>query len=639
MKLIYTYLFSFLFCAIATAQNTLPPREEWQRTIGGNEADSLTSMCIGNNKSIVACGASRSGISGNKTSANEGGWDYWIVKLDSTGATVWNKTYGGSKDDVASSIIATSDGGYLVGGSSISEKSGSKSSNSNVKSYDYWVIKLDANGNKLWDKIYGGAFTDMLTSVAQMPSGNYLIGGYSFSDIYGQKSMKNIGSQNTGDYWTLIIDASGKILSQNSYGGTSDDALSVVLPSGVSGFIAAGSSYSLRSAGNKTKVPAGNNDYWLVRTNLEGAIQYEGNFGGNLSDYLTSLQLLSDNALILGGYSNSDAGGAKSGAVLGYADYWLVKVRPNGNQQWDKTIGGALGDYLMSVQQTKDKGFLLGGYSASGIGNNKTEPSRGGNDYWIVKTDSSGNVLWDKTLGGSGDDKLIAVYETDSNKYVAAGTSFSAASGDKISGTVGNTGKGDFWIVSLNGNASVLPVTLLSFTAATQGDNVIANWSVANQSGVSRYEVERSVDGVTYSSIAGLPVQSLTTYHATDANAKQLSVETLYYRVKIINTDGTFTYSNIAPVHVTNLLAFDCKVMPTPVKNNLVITYSAAGYSTVGFAMYSPEGKLVWKANLPASAATNTYTLSMAKYSSGEYHLVMYNKGGSKKISKKVLKQ
>src|SRR4051812_11004066 len=99
----------------------------WQQTIGGSNSDVLTSMVTGSDKSIVLCGYSNSNVSGNKSNASFGGYDYWVVKLDPTGKIVWNKTYGGNKNDFAAAIISTSDGGYLLGGSSISDLSGSKS--------------------------------------------------------------------------------------------------------------------------------------------------------------------------------------------------------------------------------------------------------------------------------------------------------------------------------------------------------------------------------------------------------------------------------------------------------------------------------------------------------------------------------
>jgi hypothetical protein len=193
----------------------------------------------------------------------------------------------------------------------------------------------------------------------------------------------------------------------------------------------------------------------LVRYNLTSKkTEYQNDFGGKLSDYLTCMQTLPDNSVILGGYSNSYKSNTKKDNFYGVTDFWLLKLGSDGSKQWDKTISGAAGgDYLMSVQQTKDKGFILGGYSNSNAGHNKTLNSKGGYDYWIVKTDNSGKIQWDKTIGGNGDDKLTAIYEIADNEYIVAGTSGSTKSGDKSSGIIGGSST-DYWVMHLGPTSS-----------------------------------------------------------------------------------------------------------------------------------------------------------------------------------------
>jgi hypothetical protein len=461
MKKYFNLLLLFVFIQtfhFAFSQNKAPGIL-WQQTIGGSNADVLTSMAIGPDKSIVLCGYSNSKVSGNKSDASFGGYDYWVVKLDATGSILWNKTFGGNKDDFASAIISTSDGGYLLGGSSISDKSGTKSNKSYGFSYDYWVLKLDANGNQIWDKTLGGFYNDRLTSLAELPNaGGYVIGGYSYSQDNGSKTITNLGAESNADYWVMVLNNNGKERMQNLFGGGSHEILTCVAPVGIAGansYYAAGWSYSTKRPGYKSEKVFGNNDYYIVRYNtVTKKTEYQGDFGGKLSDYLTCMQSLPDNSLIMGGYSNSYKSNTKKTNFFGVTDFWLLKLLPNGKKQWDKTIAGSGGgDYLMSVQQTKDKGFILGGYSNSNTGVNKTENSRGGYDYWIVKTDSLGKVQWDKTIGGNADDKITAVYEVDSNRYVVAGTSASAKSGDKNMGVIGSKGT-DFWVMTIGAETS-----------------------------------------------------------------------------------------------------------------------------------------------------------------------------------------
>ncbi len=640
MRQTILYLLAFTVSVMAArqvqAQTKTAPSIVWEKTIGGNGSDSLSALCIDKSKAIVMCGSSRSSVSGSKTQDSVGGYDYWVVKTDSSGNIIWNKTFGGTKNDIASAIIATSDGGYLVGGTSISDLSGSKSSNS-FSSNDYWVLKLDVNGNKVWDITLGGLYTDVLTSLAELPSGNFIVGGNSFSDIYGTKTTKNIGSENTADYWVLIIDKNGTLVSQNIYGGTSDDALASVSPYGVGSIFLAGSSYSLRAAGYKSNSPIGNNDYWIVKTDLAGNNLYDAEFGGNRSDYLTCMQVLPDSSIILGGYSNSDAGSSKSSAFLGVTDFWVVKLKPNGALQWDKTIGGASGDYLTSIQQTKDKGFLLGGYSNSNTGNNKTDNSKGGFDYWMVKLDSKGNILWDKTVGGSGDDILSDAYETDSEKYVMAGTSFSPQSGDKSAGTSGGS---DYWIVSLKGNSDVLPVTLVSFAASLRQQDVAINWSTANQANISRFEVERSTDGIGFYQTAVVTASSVSgSYQSIDPKAAVLPFDKLYYRLKIINNDGSFSYSNVITVQLVSLTSVDFTILPNPVKAVLILQYHTLADKKADVVVYTASGKVVLKATLSPSTGISSHTFNVASLSKGVYYVSMNTGDTNKKITRAFVKE
>ncbi len=458
------------------------------------------------------------------------------------------------------------------------------------------------------------------------------------------RRLKTTGSQNTADYWTLVLDKNGAILSQNIFGGTSDDALTCVAPSAGGGFYAAGSSYSTRLAGSKTLLPSGNNDYWIALADASSKKVGEFNFGGNRSDYLSCMQALADGIAVDWRYIQlCQATSDKSGAFLGVTDFWMVKTNADGTKNWDKTIGGDLGDYLVSVQPTKDKGFLLGGYSNSGAGNDKTEASRGGNDFWIVKTDSLGNIMWDKTLGGNGDDKLAGAFELDSNEYIVAGTSASAVSGDKTSVTVGATGAADFWLVRLHATSVVLPVSLISFTGTLQQQHVALSWKVANSINISRYEVERSTDAVVFATIAAVPSlqngSTSVTYRTLDSNAASLPVEQLYYRLKIVDNSGAITYSQIIPVRLLSGSGKDFLVLPNPVKNIFTVQYSSISSRNVSFKLFASNGSEVMRATVPAVAGVNVHSFSVGHLPKGAYYLVMNGGNKNEQVTKVIMKE
>src|SRR4051812_17749368 len=149
--------------------------------------------------------------------------------------------------------------------------------------------------------------------------------------------------------------------------------------------------------------------------------QWDKTFGGISIDWLSSMAPTPDGGYLLGGYSESEIGVDKTAPNKGGSDFWVVKTDKDGKKQWDKTFGGNSGDALYSMIATVDGGSLLGGSSGSGIGGDKSEPNRGTDnsaDYWIVKIDKNGNKLWDKTYGGNGPDLLSAVVATEDGGYL-----------------------------------------------------------------------------------------------------------------------------------------------------------------------------------------------------------------------------
>ncbi len=193
---------------------------------------------------------------------------------------------------------------------------------------------------------------------------------------------------------------------------------------------------------------------WFV---LSGSAQYQFvkqwdyRYGGSESDECYSLQVTSDKGFILSGSSHSGISGDKTegnwDTTLAKGDMWVVKLDSNGLKQWDKRFGGTGQDYAMNIIELKNRGYAIGGQTASGQSGNKSEPSRGSFDYWIVQTDASGNKVLDKRFGGWGDDGLYGMKQTIDNGFILGGYSESPVSGDK---TEPNLGPRDFWLVKID---------------------------------------------------------------------------------------------------------------------------------------------------------------------------------------------
>jgi hypothetical protein len=416
------------------------PKIEWENTIGGSGDDYLYSVQQTSDGGYILGGYSNFDKSGDRTENSQGNNDYWVVKLDATGKVQWDNTIGGNGDDYLYSIQQTSDGGYILGGYSNSVNSGDKTESSQILN-DYWVVKLDTAGKIQWDKTIGGTANDYLYSIQQTSDGGYILGGYSESNISGNKTENMIGN---GDYWVVKLDTAGNIQWDKTIGENYFDYLYCIKQTSDGGYILGGYSTSGMSR-DKTQNLIGCYDYWVVKLDAAGKIQWQKTIGAKSNEFLRSIQQTSDGGYILGGYSDSPISGDKTEKSQGVSDYWVVKLDADGNIQWQKTIGGSGDDILYSIQQTIDGGYILGGYSNSTVSGDKTEKSSAFNNYWVVKLDAAGNIGWQKAIGGRGDDFLTSIKQTSDGGYILGGYSTSCMAKDKSE----NGALIDFWVIKL----------------------------------------------------------------------------------------------------------------------------------------------------------------------------------------------
>ena len=444
-----TFFISIFIAACLSAQPTLVN----QRTVGGSSNDELSSMDITKDGGFIIGGTSSSTTSFEKTDSSRGYTDYWIVKLNRNGTIQFDKTFGSDSYDELNALQQTKDGGYILGGLSWGGKTGDKSDTNRHDGFafqDYWIVKLDAAGNKQWDKTFGGYQIDELNALQQTKDGGYILGGSSSSVVSGEKTDGCRGVAD--DYWIIKIDNTGTIQWDKTIGGTGYDNLTAIKQTADGGYIIGGWSESPISY-EKTDYCRGASDYWIVKLDKFGNIQWDKTIGGTAGDLLRSIDITADGGYILGGYSGSNISGEKTENSRGMGDYWIVKIDASGNIQWQKTIGGTSDERLFSIHQSKDGGYILGGYSNSNISGEKTENSKGNYDYWVVKTDGTGNIQWQKTIGGSNEDDLMAVEEVGDN-YLLAGSSKSGATGDKTQNRRGQDF--DYWTVLLRDTAAAL---------------------------------------------------------------------------------------------------------------------------------------------------------------------------------------
>ncbi|MCB9307415.1 MAG: gliding motility-associated C-terminal domain-containing protein [Lewinellaceae bacterium] len=431
------------------------PALQWDKTLGGDSWDELNGL-LTLPDGIIAAGSSRSGlISGNP---NDLSWNFLIVKLNLDGQVLWQRVYGGDLDDRLWAIIPTSDGGFLAGGYSYSGISGDKTQPSRGD-MDVWVLKLDEAGMLEWERAYGGLYRDELFDMLELPGGGYLLGCNSWSDVWMEKSEPSRGLQ---DFWFLRIDAQGNLLWEKTIGGSDYDQLNdlewapdgTVLVSG--GTVSDGNTGELGPESSR-----GGMDFWLGKFDLNTrSLLWDHRYGGSGEDYAYALYRSPvSGRLFMGGRSGSAPSpptvfnnGKNAPFYGGDSDYWLLELNPDGSKMQEWSFGGSGLDDLYDVKENLAGQLVIGGVSDSDISGNKTSASRGGFDYWMLALDANGNTLWQTDLGGTANDAMTRMAIRHDGAYVVGGHSESNIGFEK---TENNLGVNDFWVLSFECGLSV----------------------------------------------------------------------------------------------------------------------------------------------------------------------------------------
>lgn len=469
MKTLSSVFIFLFFCSVALSQ--APLVKQWDKRYGGAQMEFFNSFVQTNDGGYILAGTTQSTFipiinGGDIEDSTRGSWDFWIIKVDSIGNKEWNKRYGGANGESLTSFQSTSDGGYILGGSSMSDSSGDKTQanrDTTFSTYDYWIVKIDSVGNKQWDKSFGGTSDDQLFSIQQTNDEGYILGGQSYSEISGDKTQtcwdtfSPINAR--GDYWVVKIDSSGNKEWDKRFGGIGTETFGSLIQTYDGGYILGGSSGS-NASGDKTQelwdttqIQHYGCDYWVVKIDSLGNKIWDKRYGGFGRDRINALLQTSNGGFILGGESSSDIGGDKTENCRGYSDYWIVKIDSIGNQEWDRRFGGVNTDELRHVFRTHYGGYLLSGdsYSTS-VGGDKSEPNFSGPEKtWIIKTDAIGNKQWDKTLFtiSLGDDESGYAIQTEDGSYVIANCTAGDIGGYKSQDAWGSHSY-DYWLIKFS---------------------------------------------------------------------------------------------------------------------------------------------------------------------------------------------
>jgi len=426
-----------IFFLLATASVLgQAPSIQWQKCYGGTLGDDGTWLEPTSDGGYVIAGATNS--TDGDVSSNQGSNDYWVIKIDAVGIIQWQKTYGGSSIEAARCIKQTTDGGYIVAGTSNSNDGDVTGHHGATTSPDHWVIKLSASGVIQWEKSLGGSSVEDGTGVQQTSDGGYLVSGFTQSfdgDVTGIHS-------GAADYWIVKLTSNGTIQWQKVYGGSADDVGLSAQQTTDGGFVIVGSSYS-----NNGDVTGHHNstsyiDYWVVKTDSMGTIQWQKSLGGSYDDEANVIQQTSDGGYIIAGQSVSNDGDVSGNHGLS-RDTWIVKLDNSGVIMWQQSYGGTGTDIAFSIHEISTGGYVFAGSSDSNDGD--VSGNHGVMDIWAAKISASGVLAWQKCMGGSASENCRRVKQTSDGGFILVG-----GTGSVDGDITFNHGQGEVWVIKLD---------------------------------------------------------------------------------------------------------------------------------------------------------------------------------------------
>lgn len=423
----------------------------WQRCIGGSGFDDpgpgFTRTADGG---FVVLGWSDS--NDGDVTGSHGVMDILVTKLDADGAVQWSRVLGGSMADFGVSCIETSDGSIMVMGTTGSAD-GDVTGTQGIQ--DIWLVKLSAQGTLLWEHTYGGSGSEnAIVPLRQTPDGGFMFHGLTTSEDGDVTDLNGPGEQ---DHWIVKLDAAGDIEWNVTLGGSEAEYGIDLLPTPDGGYVV--NFAYVRSNDGDVVNYHGEDDLWLVKLSATGAIVWSLTIGGSQQDQGKDAVVLANGDVVILGQTKSTDGDIPENH--GDYDVLLAKVRSDGTLLWTRTYGGSQQETASDLLPLDDGGFLVMASAHSSDGD--VTGAHGGQDMWVLKVNANGDLLWQRTFGGSGFELGILAAPTDDG-YLLCGSTFSG------NGNIeGHHGDRDLWLAKIDEQGGLVWQRCLGGSASDQG--------------------------------------------------------------------------------------------------------------------------------------------------------------------------
>mgnify|MGYP000874951140 CR=1 FL=1 len=399
----------------------------WEKTFGGEGGDNVRNAALRNDGSLLLTGFSDSTelFTGRSRKV-----EIFEILLSGRGQQIRSGHFGGMNEDRGYTGIETSTGKLVIAGASASTE-GDRSDPRGL--WDGWVLQTDDAFNIEWEKSFGGKDNDSIREIIEAKDGGYIFCGYTQSS--------NLENHHGGkDFWIVRLDESGNILWEKVYGGSGFDMAYSIAQTSDYGFIVAG--YTFSSNGDlKGKTHRGNGDWWIIKLNRYGDIEWHETYGGAGWEEPRKVAVTSDKGYIITGVTGSNDGHLTGNR--GGWDVWLLKLNRSGKIEWSKTFGGSNHDKAFSLIIDRRGNFFIAGYTTSSDGD--VSRLAGGMDAWVLRVSSSGTLMWEHTFGTEKDECAESILQLPDGTYLFAGGVFKGK--PEVAGDDGRLYE-DYWVVN-----------------------------------------------------------------------------------------------------------------------------------------------------------------------------------------------
>ncbi|MBC7485832.1 MAG: T9SS type A sorting domain-containing protein [Cytophagaceae bacterium] len=604
----------------------------FQRSYGGTNDDLANSLLsLGNNGYLIF---------GTTSNFNSERTDLTLLRINSDGTTQWANRYGGDQNETAEHVELTSDGGFILLANTTSFGAGNS---------DLLVIKTDQNGQVEWSRTFGGLSDDFSACVKQVQTGGYIIAGRTQS--FGQGG---------DDAYLVRIDADGNILWSNAYGTVNNERFYYIDNAQNNEFIITGIENTSSTL---------NYDALVIRIDANGSIISNNSFGdrgGRFNDASDCIRATSDGGYAFSGhYQSYGAGGL---------DLAITKVDALGRIEWARVFGNNRDERAWDFQIDKFNNYILSGYT-TGFGN-------GGNEALAIRINRNGIPQWTKTYGGTANEEFNeCIINEDSIVFVGYTRSMGAGGSDiyivktdslgtypngcQVSQTnlirnsritpqirTVNQTRTNLNLRTLSSNISLTgvsillsninttnpcqqptPVTLIDFSIYKEDNNSFLNWQTSNEINTKEFIIERSLDGIKFDSI-GFTLAINKGQKNTNYNyiIPIINNESSYYRLKILDFDGYMEYSNIVYMYNENE---NFNIYPTSFTNNIDIKTITKNINPILIQIVNSNGVELYK---ETHSNGNSIQINTEQWPLGIFIVRIVNIDGKNEFIKKIVK-